>query len=364
MIGSTLFLARGLLARSARVRTIRDPHPVNTMRCRFIVALACLSIATLSVSRPSPAAADEPAQKKPPAGAAAAGDEPSRDGHTLTEWIAMLKETKTRAEAIKALGKFGAVAVPPLMMEATAKNSYYRPDAIEALAAIGAPGVDAFIKAARASVAAQPAAQYALIKAGRPAVPALIRLLKERDDGMRLFAAFTIARMGPVAEDAAPALIAILKNKPAKQAAAPDDKQKGGSDSGMNIFQMHAESRPIFAFALGAIGPKAKAGVPTLIDASKEPIPMRLAAIDALGKIGPSAEAAVPQLIRFLSDPDFPVRLRSEAALALIGAPAAKPAVPKLLQLYKAEPIEEWRESAGEALKKIDPQVAARSGIK
>lgn len=334
------------------------------MNSRFIVSLvaACLSTFFLGVWPSASLTADEPAHNKPAGGAAA--DEPSRDGHTLSEWIAMLKEDKTRAEAIKALGKFGAVAVPPLMMEATAKNSYYRPDAIEALAAIGAPGVDAFIKAARASIAAQPAAEYALSKAGRPAVPALIRLLKEKDEGMRVFAALTIRRMGPVAEDAVPVLIVIVKNKPAIEAAEPAAKQKGGDDSGMTIVHVHLESRPIFAAALGAIGPKAKAAVPTLIEASTEPIPMQLAAIDALGQIGPGAAAAVPQLVRFLSNPDFPVRLRSEAALALIGAPAAKPAVPKLLQLYKGEPIEEWRESAGDALKKIDPQVAAQVGIK
>lgn len=305
----------------------------------------------------SPVRADD----KGSTGEKSAKPEPTRDGRTLEEWIAALKERDRRDKAIKELGGFGAAAVPALIREATARNSYYRPDAIEALAEVGASGIEAMIKAVREHPAADPAVQYALARTGRPAVPALIELLKQKDDRMRVFAATTLGRMGPPAEDAVPVLVELINSKESKERR---QNRGGGGYSGGTVVTISLMGDGTYVAALGGIGPKAKSAVPTIMEVAKEPVPMRLIAIDAIAGVGPEAAAAVPLLIRFLDDKDFPVRSQAARALAKIGPPAAKQAVPALISLYKKETREDVRDPLEEAIKKIDPEAAAQAGIK
>jgi HEAT repeat protein len=326
------------------------------MNARLPLSLLVPVLMILSLCPASPVRADD----KGSTGEKSAKPEPTRDGRTLEEWIAALKERDTRDKAIKELGGFGAAAVPALIREATAKNSYYRPDAIEALAEVGAPGIEAMINAVKAQPAAQPAVQYALAKTGRPAVPALIELLKQKDEFLRAFAAITLGRMGPPAEDAVPVLVELINIKESKE----NNQKKGGGYSGGTVVTISPMVGGTYVAALGGIGPKAKSAVPTLIEAAKEPVPMRLIAIDAIAGVGPEAAAAVPLLIGFLEDKDFPVRMQAARALAKIGPPAAKQAVPALISRYKKEPLEEWRDPIGDALKKIDAEAAAQAGIK
>ena len=65
----------------------------------------------------------------------------------------------------------------------------------------------------------------------------------------------------------------------------------------------HAATRAAAASALGAIGPKAKAAVPTLIERSRDgDVAVRLAVVQSLGEFGAAAAPAVPALLERLED--------------------------------------------------------------
>jgi HEAT repeat protein len=71
---------------------------------------------------------------------------------------------------------------------------------------------------------------------------------------------------------------------------------------------------------------------------------------------------AVPVLIKALRDPDASVRGAAACSLEAFGA-EAKGAVPALLELLKDED-EYARGAAAEASGQIDPEAAAKAGVK
>ena len=80
--------------------------------------------------------------------------------------------------------------------------------------------------------------------------------------------------------------------------------------------------------------------------------PIRLIAAFALGRIGPEARAAIPDLIAALSGPDSRVRGEAARALGLIG-PEARAAVPALIRLVTRGTVAEVAERAAEALGRL-----------
>jgi len=197
---------------------------------------------------------------------------------------------------------------------------------------------------------------------GEKVVPRLIEALGVED--ARLRAAAIIARIGPPAKGAVPALIDAL-----------------GDES--------SETRNEVLFALGAIGPAAEAAVPAIAKALRDPdMNVRYAACYALCQIGPAAAPAesdlvanlggadqflatasacalarihpdcaetapksVPVLIEALAEPDAMSRLHAAEALRCLG-PLAKDAVPAL-QKAAEDPNDDVRAAASEALKAI-----------
>ena len=108
-------------------------------------------------------------------------------------------------------------------------------------------------------------ANLALIKAGAPAVPAVMELLSTDDPRLRSLALSTLWGMGPAAEAAVPALAETLSD--------PDPEMRNAA-----------------AMALETIGPAAVAAVPALIKALGDgDRRVRQAAVKALGNIGPGA---------------------------------------------------------------------------
>lgn len=109
--------------------------------------------------------------------------------------------------------------------------------------------------------------------------------------------------------------------------------------------------------ALLALGPRAEAAVPHLLDDLNFPDEARRAEIvEMLVAIG---APAVPALTRGLTDWSGWVHEWSARALAKIGAPAALPAVPELARVY-AEARPRLAHEAGLALHALDPQRHAR----
>jgi hypothetical protein len=154
---------------------------------------------------------------------------------------------------------------------------------------------------------------YGLIALGadaKPSVPALIVLLNDKNPDLRYAAVFALRSLGPVAGDAVPSLIKCLKD-------------------------------PEFT--------------------------VRSDAILGLGEIHQDPERVIPVLVKLLDEPQNPqyserIRWYAMWSLSHFGA-LAKPAVPSLLRLLD-DAHESIRHDATDALKAIDPEAAAKAGVK
>ena len=103
------------------------------------------------------------------------------------------------------------------------------------------------------------------------AVPALARALTDQDLNVRFFAADALKAIGPGAEAAVPALIKALETFP------------GGTPALTGPSRYYADARWIAADALGAIGIGAREAVPALTKTLRDPDPnVRSAAASAL----------------------------------------------------------------------------------
>ena len=154
---------------------------------------------------------------------------------------------------------------------------------------------------------------YGLIALGAQAkasIPAVVGRLVDKDPLVRDMAAFTLRYLGPVAGDAVPSLITCL--------ADSSVGVQGEAIMGLGEIRQHPEQT-----------------VPVLVEVLEQPtsplhpVILRANAIWALGQFGARADAAVPKLVESLSDTQWLIR-----------------------------------SAATNALRKIDPEAAARAGVK
>ncbi|MBN2474576.1 MAG: HEAT repeat domain-containing protein [Pirellulales bacterium] len=179
---------------------------------------------------------------------------------------------------------------------------------------------------------------HALSGLGEEAVPRLIGALGAKE--VRARAAAILARIGPPAKAAVPALIEALSDE-------------------------NAETRGEILLALAAIGPEAKAAVPAAGKALQdEDMNVRYAACYALGQIGPAAMPAKPRLLKNLGGPDQFLSMASAWALCRIqpaSAEICRKAVPVLTEAL-AEPDTMTRVQAIESLKLLGPHAKDARG--
>jgi HEAT repeat protein len=176
----------------------------------------------------------------------------------------------------------------------------------------------------------------ALVGIGAPAVPALIDVLTGPNTEMRACAAMHLAKIGPAAKAAVPALVRSLRAD-----------QPVLNDAEADALRRYA------VIALGRIGPDAREAVPalkTLLDrelGSKDSFPsvepVLVKALDSIGeppvtklteaflrgggcyelaRLGPKARGAVPVLRKALNDRRPEVRIDAAIALISIDPPA------------------------------------------
>jgi HEAT repeat protein len=199
---------------------------------------------------------------------------PIYEGKPLSHWIAALKEKRqvTRHRAVQTLGAIGKPAVPALIEALKDKDPWIRGGAIGALLSIG-PSAEA-------------------------AVPALIRVLAEDSDPLRRAAALALGQIGPGAQEAVPELVKAMRG-------------------GKLLLSQYA------AVALGKIGPGAKAAVPALREALKGSDPSLAAdAAGALWRIDRHNRDAIPTLIGILEkSKDSTPRATAASVLGQIGPP-------------------------------------------
>ena len=148
-----------------------------------------------------------------------------------------------------------------------------------------------------------PAATDALVKIGKPAIPPLVELLDEKGWIPRYKAVKILGLMGPVAEEALPALEKELKEKrqhfllrkytPLAIAAIKSDHQFL-IDFIANRDNHKNPPHPRFAAVLlGRMGPKAKDAVPVLVDFAKKDGIRPSPVIKAIAQIDPDTARKV-----------------------------------------------------------------------
>lgn len=195
-----------------------------------------------------------------------------------------------------------------------------------------------------------------------PAVPALIEAARDKHKSVRVCAIVALARIGPQAETAVPVLIDVLAD-PVEEVRATTGlvlaefgpQAKAAVPALLGALKDKSEHvRRYAALALGQIG----SGEATVIAAlskvltGDEDDSVQGVAADALGRLGPQAKAAVPALLQTLQG-SKPLRLRTAAidALGDIGTDAEA----VITSLTEAQKDKDGfvRERAAEALKKI-----------
>ena len=183
---------------------------------------------------------------------------------------------------------------------------------------------------------------------------------------VRKFAAESLAKFGPAAREAIPALIQSLRTEAdfGVLLAVASALSAIGADAVPALAQVLTDGevreveRSIYGklfptvCALSKIGPAARAAVPALVrvlgDANRS---VREEAAEALGTIGADAASAVVALRTALTDQEWTVRTNAARALGQIGRPAeiAVPALQKALD----DTSEFVRKAAGEAIANI-----------
>ncbi|MEK7684068.1 MAG: HEAT repeat domain-containing protein [Verrucomicrobiota bacterium] len=203
----------------------------------------------------------------------------------------------------------------------------------------------------------------------------MIGELQHPDSSTRHGAAGQLQAMGPDKKEAGPALLEALRRENENSfilawALLAIDPQQGPAivpEMIKYLRDKNAVNRHGAADVLAKIGPGAEAAIPVLTLGLYERKPLvRQHCAYALFKIGIRSEERKRLALQVLMDG---LRVKHEASYRRVSArylgeigPQAKEAVSSLLEVSQAED-EELRKSAKEALKKIDPDAAAKAGV-
>jgi HEAT repeat protein len=210
-----------------------------------------------------------------------------------------------------------------------------------------APGVERLIEL----LATPPRRDYALRElarlgpGARSAVPALVETLRQRDvvDSVLV----TLGAIGPDALPAAPAVIDLLDDRDVSlsdRGTAVETLGKMGPavlPSILAVLDGETEdysrdgAAAFFPAVVKDIGPS---GMPFLLAALRDRHLRRVVAVEGLGALGADAAPAAPVLVEFLTDDAF-VRERTVEALVKI-APKSQVIVPRLVSLVEHNDVE------------------------
>jgi HEAT repeat protein len=197
-------------------------------------------------------------------------------------------------------------------------------------------------------------------------VPQLVAQLGDSNPMIRQAAAGALARMGPAAQAAKPALLRCLQGDPSAPVRSNAACALGWLRKDPELISpliqalddQDGEVRRYAAYALSMIGPISSPAVPKLIELLEDPH-MAYMAARALGAIGAPARPSIPQLIKALRRDNSLARMEFIIALGKFG-PEAKQAIPDLFVLANdADP--RVKKVAGDTLPQIDPQMSKQS---
>lgn len=301
-------------------------------------------------------------------------------------------DADVRWSAIEALGRIGPAALPAVpALIAVLDDPALRSPAADALGSIGSGASAAGPALASRLKELGRAGVVALARVGgepsRAAVPFLIEELKSDDHRVRWDAVMVLGAMGPLAREAAPALLDlgskgdamagltawsvdrkvglpyyVSQLKSAEPGIRPWIASELGwaKDEAKEAVRALTESladpavAKVSSWALALIAGDSTGAVARMTEALGDPSPtVRQVSIAALGRLGPEAAPASTGLMRCLKDPDPNVRAGAAGALAAIG-PAARVAAGALDELLRDDKPK-VRQAAEAALKAVRP---------
>jgi HEAT repeat protein len=204
--------------------------------------------------------------------------EPFHKGRPVSYWITQL-DTPDNQKAAVALGEMGpqaAPAVPALIRALRSEDrKIWRPSA-DALGRIGPGAADAgpalveaipqLMMMGLSSVPELSSCADLLVSLGPETLPALIQGLQHENPGVRFCVACALARLGPEAKKAIPALIAALQ-EPVQRKKVRDRYPRVGPQDALNEWSFCQ-----IAMTLGEMGPEARDAVPIILGAIKDGI--------------------------------------------------------------------------------------------
>ncbi len=172
---------------------------------------------------------------------------PAYQGHSLNFWLQQAQQSNwVDAEAENAIHAMGTNALPNCQEMAKVRDSALRRGLTEI-----------FTRQHWLPIPIRPQhdiqwmAYYGFTLLGptaTPAEPALLRLIDDKDAGVRVCAAICLGKIGPTAQDAVPGLIKYLNSA-----------LKRDTGNVQDMYEMEAA-----AFALGEIGASARPAIPQL----------------------------------------------------------------------------------------------------
>lgn len=165
------------------------------------------------------------------------------------------------------------------------------------------------------------------------AVPAMITGLKDPDSTIRWESAEDLHRIGPAANAAVPALTTALRDsesavRDAAARALMTTKPAPKEVIPALVASLHAAPDRRCPMAVHVLGTLGEPAVPVLIDLLKDSDPtLRSMAREALGQIGPAAKSSLPALVEALRLPEREIRECVARVVAAIGPEAVEPLI-------------------------------------
>jgi HEAT repeat protein len=159
-------------------------------------------------------------------------------------------------------------------------------------------------------------------------LPALIRALRSQRPAERMRAAKDLGRLGWLAREAMPALVATLHDDDSKvrECAAQAIGQMGPDALPTLVGMLQHDDKYVrrhAVWALGKLGPLAREAINDLCRALKDPDPRTASgAAQALGSMGGEGADAVPPLAEAMRGTNIVLCRLAAKALSQIGAPA------------------------------------------
>lgn len=268
--------------------------------------------------------------------------EPVYDGKRLTLWVEefdrdFLNRRGQATPAEIAIRKIGTNALPVLLKMACAKDSALKKKVMAFLKKH--PSIKLKLRSDQEYHAVSDGGFAALREMGKPAVPALIALLKHPDAEIRDTAGLDLMWIGPDAQDAVPALVKCLND--------PDWRVRFRATRCLR--DIH--TRPDLA-------------VPALMRSLEQPGVPKTETVAALLQFGPQAKAAAPAICRLLEDQsDMAWQARCGAIHALERIEADERVVIPALTRSLNDRHDVVRRMVTNFFLRLDPVAATEAGV-